>query len=78
MQPAARSGAARKFGTCFDDAAITAAFAARLFDDEDVAPTSIHVEALSGAAIPCGFANTGVQWSSAEVAARKVNGVKAS
>lgn len=64
-------------GAYVDDAAITTAVKARFVENKDVDTLSIKVETLNGTVMLSGFAKNATEKSTAEVLARKVNGVKA-
>ncbi len=64
-------------GAYVDDAAITTAVKARFIDNKDVDALSIKVETLNGTVMLSGFAKSATEKSSAEIVARKVEGVKA-
>jgi hyperosmotically inducible periplasmic protein len=64
-------------GHYVDDTAITTAVKARFVDNPDVAALSIKVETLNGTVLLSGFAKNATEKSTAEVLARKVDGVKA-
>jgi osmotically-inducible protein OsmY len=64
-------------GAYVDDAAITTAVKARFIDNKDVDTLSIKVETLNGTVMLSGFAKSATEKSTAEVLARKVDGVKA-
>lgn len=64
-------------GAYVDDSAITTAVKARMLDNPDVAGTSISVETLNGTVMLSGFAKNANEKATAEMLARKVNGVKA-
>lgn len=63
-------------GAYIDDAAITASVKARLFEDKNVAGSSISVETLNGTVMLSGFAKNSEERSTAEAIARGVKGVK--
>lgn len=63
-------------GAYVDDAGITTAVKAKLFEDKSVAGSSISVETLNGTVMLSGFAKSGTERSTAENLARSVNGVK--
>ncbi len=64
-------------GAYIDDAAITSTVKARLFEDKDVAGSSISVETLKGTVLLSGFAKNTLERSKAESIARGVKGVTA-
>jgi hyperosmotically inducible periplasmic protein len=64
-------------GAYVDDAAITTSVKTRLFDDKDVAGSSISVETLNGTVMLSGFAKNGLEKNRAEKIARDVKGVMA-
>ncbi|TXI60626.1 MAG: BON domain-containing protein [Limnohabitans sp.] len=64
-------------GAYIDDAAITSTVKARLFEDKDVAGSSISVETLKGTVLLSGFAKNALERSKAESIARGVKGVTA-
>ena len=64
-------------GAYIDDAAITSTVKARLFEDKDVAGSSISVETLKGTVLLSGFAKNVLERSKAESIARGVKGVTA-
>jgi len=63
-------------GAYVDDAAITTAVKARFVDNKDVDAMSIKVETLNGTVMLSGFAKNATEKNSAEIVARKVEGVK--
>lgn len=63
-------------GAYVDDAGITTAVKAKLFEDKSVAGSSISVETLNGSVMLSGFAKSATERSTAESLARTVNGVK--
>jgi len=64
-------------GAYVDDASITTKIKARFVDNPDVDTLSIKVETLNGTVMLSGFAKSATEKSTAEVLARKVEGVKA-
>jgi len=64
-------------GAYVDDTAITTAVKARLYENKDVAGTSIRVETMKGTVLLSGFAKDTTEKATAETLARKVDGVKA-
>jgi len=64
-------------GAYVDDTAITTAVKGRLFENKEVAGSSISVETLNGTVMLSGFAKNYTEKSTAETLAWKVNGVKA-
>ena len=64
-------------GAYVDDAAITTKVKARFVDNPDVDTLSIKVETLNGTVMLSGFAKNVTEKSTAEVLARKVEGVRA-
>lgn len=64
-------------GAYIDDAAITSTVKTRLFEDKDVAGSSISVETLKGTVLLSGFAKNALERSKAESIARGVKGVTA-
>lgn len=64
-------------GAYIDDTAITSSVKARLFEDKDVAGSSISVETLKGTVLLSGFAKSAQERSKAETIARSVKGVTA-
>jgi osmotically-inducible protein OsmY len=64
-------------GAYVDDAAITTAVKARYVDNKEVDASSIRVETLNGTVMLSGFAKNGIEKTTAEELAWKVNGVKA-
>lgn len=64
-------------GAYIDDTAITSSVKARLFEDKDVAGSSISVETLKGTVLLSGFAKSALERSKAETIARSVKGVTA-
>ena len=64
-------------GAYIDDAAITSTVKTRLFEDKDVAGSSISVETLKGTVLLSGFAKNTLERSKAESIARGVKGVTA-
>jgi hyperosmotically inducible periplasmic protein len=63
-------------GAYVDDAAITTKIKARYVDNPEVDTLSIKVETLNGTVMLSGFAKNATEKSTAEVLARKVDGVK--
>ena len=63
-------------GAYIDDSAITTSVKARLFEDKDVAGSSISVETLNGTVMLSGFAKNTAEREVAERIARGVKGVK--
>jgi hyperosmotically inducible periplasmic protein len=63
-------------GAYADDTAITTAVKARLYENKDVAGTSIRVETMKGTVMLSGFAKDATEKSTAETLAWKVEGVK--
>ena len=64
-------------GAYIDDTAITTAVKARLYENKDVAGTSIRVETMKGTVMLSGFAKDATEKSTAEALTWKVEGVKA-
>jgi hyperosmotically inducible periplasmic protein len=64
-------------GAYVDDATITAQVKSRLFENKEVAGSSISVETLKGTVMLSGFAKSATERSTAERLARQVNGVVA-
>lgn len=64
-------------GAYVDDAKITTAIKARFIENKDVDTLSIKVETLNGTVMLSGFAKNATEKSTAEVLARKVEGVRA-
>ena len=62
-------------GAYIDDAAITTAVKARFVENKDVDASSIRVETMKGTVMLSGFAKNMTEKSTAEVLARKINGV---
>ncbi|MGV0960230.1 MAG: BON domain-containing protein [Limnohabitans sp.] len=62
-------------GAYIDDAGITTLVKSRLFEDKDVAGSSISVETLKGTVLLSGFANSSLERNKAESIARGVKGV---
>ena len=62
-------------GAYIDDSGITTTVKSRLFEDKDVAGSSISVETLKGTVLLSGFAKNTMERSKAETIARGVNGV---
>ena len=63
-------------GAYVDDAAITTSLKARYVDNKDVDAGAIKVETLNGTVMLSGFAKNATEKNSAEIVARKVEGVK--
>ena len=63
-------------GAYIDDAAITTAIKARFVENRDVDASSITVETLKGTVMLSGFAKNTTERNTAEVLARKINGVQ--
>jgi hyperosmotically inducible periplasmic protein len=63
-------------GAYVDDATITTQIKSRFVENKEVDASSIRVETLNGTVMLSGFAKNGVERSTAEGIARKVNGVK--
>ncbi len=63
-------------GAYVDDATITTQVKGRLFENPDVAGSSISVETLNGVVMLSGFAKNANEKATAESIARKVSGVK--
>ncbi len=63
-------------GAYVDDTAITTAVKARFVENKDVDAISIKVETLNGTVMLSGFAKNATEKSTAEVLARKVDGVR--
>ena len=63
-------------GAYIDDAAITTAIKARFVENKEVDASSISVETMKGTVMLSGFAKNMTEKSTAEVLARKINGVK--
>ena len=63
-------------GAYIDDAAITTAIKARFVENREVDAASISVETLKGTVMLSGFAKNMTEKNTAEVLARKINGVK--
>ncbi len=64
-------------GAYVEDAEITTKIKARFIDNKDVDALSIKVETLNGTVMLSGFAKNAAEKNSAEVIARKIEGVKA-
>lgn len=64
-------------GAYIDDAGITTVVKSRLFEDKDVAGSSIGVETLKGTVMLSGFAKSSLERNKAEAIARGVEGVTA-
>ena len=64
-------------GAYIDDAGITTVVKSRLFEDKDVAGSSISVETLKGTVMLSGFAKSSLARNKAEAIARGVKGVTA-
>ncbi len=64
-------------GAYIDDAGITTVVKSRLFEDKDVAGSSISVETLKGTVMLSGFAKSSLERNKAEAIARGVKGVTA-
>ena len=63
-------------GAYIDDTTITTQIKSRFVENKDVDASSIRVETLNGTVMLSGFAKNQTERSTAEVIARKVNGVK--
>jgi len=63
-------------GAYVDDTTITTQVKSRLFENPDVAGSSISVETLNGVVMLSGFAKSANEKATAESLARKVKGVK--
>lgn len=63
-------------GAYVDDTTITTQVKSRLFENPDVAGTSISVETLNGVVMLSGFAKNATEKQTAESLARQVNGVR--
>jgi len=63
-------------GAYVDDTTITTQVKSRLFENPDVAGSSISVETLNGVVMLSGFAKSANEKATAEGIARKVSGVK--
>jgi hyperosmotically inducible protein len=63
-------------GAYVDDATITTQIKARMYENKDVAGSSISVETLNGTVMLSGFAKNATEKAVAERIARDVNGVK--
>jgi len=64
-------------GAYMDDTSITTRVKSRLFENKDVAGSSISVETLNGTVMLSGFAKSAMEKQTAETLARSVSGVKA-
>lgn len=64
-------------GAYVDDATITTQVKSRLFENKEVAGSSISVETLKGTVMLSGFAKSAAERTTAETLARQVNGVVA-
>ena len=64
-------------GAYVEDTAITTAVKARFIENKEVDTLSIKVETLNGTVMLSGFAKNSTEKNTAEVLARKVDGVKA-
>lgn len=62
-------------GAYVDDTGITTLVKSRLFEDKDVAGSSIGVETLNGTVMLSGFAKSTLERNKAEAIARGVKGV---
>ena len=62
-------------GAYVDDTAITTAIKARFVENKEVDASSISVETMKGTVMLSGFAKSMTEKSTAEVLARKINGV---
>ena len=62
-------------GAYVDDTAITTAIKARFVENKDVDASSISVETMKGTVMLSGFAKNMAEKNTAEVLARKINGV---
>ena len=62
-------------GAYVDDTGITTLVKSRLFEDKDVAGSSISVETLKGTVLLSGFAKSPLERNKAETIARGVKGV---
>ena len=62
-------------GAYVDDTAITTAIKARFVENKDVDASSISVETMKGTVMLSGFAKSMTEKNTAEVLARKINGV---
>jgi hyperosmotically inducible protein len=63
-------------GAYVDDAAITVTVKTRLYEDKDVADSSISVETLKGTVLLSGFAKSFIEKNKAESLAKGVKGVQ--
>jgi osmotically-inducible protein OsmY len=63
-------------GAYVDDGTITTQVKSRMFENKDVAGSSISVETLNGVVMLSGFAKGATEKDTAEKIARDVNGVK--
>ena len=63
-------------GAYVDDSAVTTSVKARFVENKEVDASAISVETLNGTVMLSGFAKNGLERSTAESIARKVNGVK--
>lgn len=63
-------------GAYVDDGTITTQVKSRMFENKDVAGSSISVETLNGVVMLSGFAKNATEKATAEKIARDVNGVK--
>lgn len=63
-------------GAYVDDTTITTQVKSRLFENPDVAGSSISVETLNGVVMLSGFAKSATEKMTAERIARKISGVK--
>lgn len=63
-------------GAYVDDTTITTQVKSRLFENPDVAGSSISVETLNGVVMLSGFAKSATEKATAEGIAKKVSGVK--
>ena len=62
-------------GAYVDDTAITTAIKARFVENKEVDASSISVETMKGTVMLSGFAKNMTEKNTAEVLARKINGV---
>ena len=62
-------------GAYVDDTAITTAIKARFVENKDVDAAAISVETMKGTVMLSGFAKSATERNTAEVLARKINGV---
>ena len=62
-------------GAYVDDTAITTAIKARFVENKDVDAAAISVETMKGTVMLSGFAKSVTERNTAEVLARKINGV---